>query len=159
FAGKDLKDLSAVDKIRAADRNTVFSCRQGLGTLMAKLGAELPLSLSTPANRISWSNRDVAVETPSGKIAARAAIITVSSNLLAAGTIKFTPDIPKRVPDAASKLSLGSYDHIALQMAGNPLGLLHDEVVIEQSTSKRTALLLANIGGSSLCSIDVAGSL
>ena len=158
FAGKDLKDLSAVDKIRAADRNTVFSCRQGLGTLMAKLGGELPVSLSTPANRISWSNRDVAVETPSGKIAARAAIITVSSNLLAAGTIKFTPDIPKRVPDAASKLSLGSYDHIALQMAGNPLGLLHDEVVIEQSTSKRTALLLANIGGSSLCSIDVAGS-
>ena len=158
FAGKDLKDLSAVDKIRAADRNAVFSCRQGLGTLMAKLGGELPVSLSTPANRISWSNRDVAVETPSGKIAARAAIITVSSNLLAAGTIKFTPDIPKRVPDAASKLSLGSYDHIALQMPGNPLGLARDDILIEQSSSTRTALLYANIGGSSLCVIDVGGS-
>jgi monoamine oxidase len=30
--------------------------------------------------------------------------------------------------------------------------------MIEQSNSTRTALLLANIGGSSLCSIDVAGS-
>jgi hypothetical protein len=31
-------------------------------------------------------------------------------------------------------------------------------VLIEQSDSTRTALLLANMGGSSLCSIDVAGS-
>ncbi len=158
FAGKDLKDLSAVDKIRAADRNTVFACRQGLGTLIAKLGGDVPVSLSTPANRISWSNRDVTVETPSGKIAARAAIITVSSNVLTAGSIKFSPDIPKRALDAASKLSLGSYDHIALQMSGNPLELSRDDVIIEQSTSNRTALLLANLGGSSLCSIDVGGS-
>jgi monoamine oxidase len=158
FAGKDLKDFSAVDKVRAADRNTAFACRQGLGTLIAKLGAEVPVSLSTPANRISWSNRDVTVETPSGKIAARAAIVTVSSNVLTAGSIKFAPDIPKRALDAASKLSLGSYDHIVLQMPGNPLGLSRDDVIIEQSTSNRTALLLANIGGSSLCSIDVGGS-
>jgi monoamine oxidase len=82
----------------------------------------------------------------------------VSSNVLAAGNIKFTPDIPKRQLDAASKLSLGSYDHIALQLPGNPLGLGRDELIIEQSTSTRTALLFANIGGSSLCSIDVAGS-
>ena len=149
---------SAVDKIRAADRNTVFACRQGLGALIAKLGGEIPVSLSTPVSRISWSNRDVSVETPSGKIAARAAIVTVSSNVLTAGAIKFAPDIPKRTLDAASKLSLGSYDHIALQMPGNPLGLARDEVIIEQSTSNRTALLLANMGGSSLCSIDVGGS-
>jgi monoamine oxidase len=158
FAGKDLKDVSVVDKVRAQDRSSVFACRQGLGALIAKLGEQLPISLSTPANRISWSNRDVTVETASGKIVARAAIITVSSNVLAAGNIKFAPDIPKRTLDAAAKLSLGSYDHIALQLPGNPLGLSRDEVVIEQSNSTRTALLFANIGGSSLCSIDVAGS-
>jgi hypothetical protein len=85
-------------------------------------------------------------------------VITVSSNVLAAGNIKFAPDIPKRVLDAASKLSLGSYDRIALQIAGNPLGLARDDVVIEQSNSTRTALMFANIGGSSLCTLDVAGS-
>jgi monoamine oxidase len=158
FAGKDLKDISAIDKARALERNTVIACRQGLGTLVARLGEQVPLSLSTPASRISWSNRDVAVETPAGKIVARAAILTVSSNVLTAGTIKFSPDIPKRHLDAAAKLSLGSYDHIALQMPGNPLGLGRDDIIIEQSNSTRTALLLANIGGSSLCSIDVAGS-
>jgi monoamine oxidase len=158
FSGKDLKDISVIDKARAQERNAVIACRQGLGTLVAKLGEQIPLSLSTPASRVSWSNRDVAVETPAGKIVARAAIVTVSSNVLTAGNIKFTPDIPKRQLDAAAKLSLGSYDRIALQLPGNPLGLGRDDVIIEQSSSTRTALLFANMGGSSLCTIDVAGS-
>jgi monoamine oxidase len=158
FSGKDLKDVSAVDKVRAQDRNAAIACRQGLGTLIVKLGEQLPLVLSTPAQRILWGNRDVVVETPAGKITARAAIITVSSNVLTSGTIKFAPDIPKRALDAAAKLSLGSYDRIALQLPGNPLGLSRDDVIIEQSNSTRTALLYGNIGGSSLCTIDVGGS-
>jgi monoamine oxidase len=158
FAGKDLKDFSVVDKVRAQDRSSVFACRQGLGTLIAKLGEQVPISLSTPASRVNWGPRDVSVETPSGKIAARAIIVTVSSNVLTSGNVKFTPDIPKRTLDAAAKLGLGSYDHIALELPGNPLGLSRDDVVIEQSNSMRTALLYANIGRSSLCSIDVAGS-
>src|SRR5882762_4595794 len=158
FAGKDLKEISAIDKIRAQDRNSAIACRQGLGTLVAKLGEPLPLSLSTAANRIEWGNRDAVVQTPAGRIAAHAVIITVSTNVLAAGNIKFAPDIPKRYFEAAAKLSLGSYDHIALQMPGNPLGLARDDIIIEQSNSTRTALLFANMGSSSLCSIDVAGS-
>src|SRR6202790_3116867 len=158
--GKDLKDVSVIDRARAPDRNNVpIECRQGLGTLITKLGDQVPVSLSTPASRIAWTGRDVTVETPAGKIAARAAIITVSSNVLAAGDIKFTPELPKRQLDAAAKLGLGSYDRIALALPGNPLGLSRDDVIIEQSTSTRTALLLANIGGSSLCVIDVARSL
>jgi monoamine oxidase len=156
--GKDLKDISTIDKARGQERTAAIACRQGLGTLIAKLGEQVPLSLSTPASRIEWSRRDVTVETPAGKIAARAAVITVSTNVLTAGNIKFTPELPKRQLDAAAKLSLGSYDHIALQLLGNPLGLARDDVIIEQSSSTRTALLFANMGGSSLCSIDVAGS-
>jgi len=158
FSGKDLKDISVGDKARAQDRNTAIACRQGLGTLIAKLGEQVPVSLSTPATRIGWGSRDVSVDTPAGKILARAAVITVSSNVLAAGNIKFASELPKRALDAASKLSLGSYDRIALQMAGNPLGLARDDIVIEQSNSMKTALIYANIGGSSLCSIDVGGS-
>ncbi len=129
-----------------------------MGALIAKLGEQVPLALSTPANRVSWSNRDVTVETSAGKIVARAAIVTVSSNVLAAGNIKFTPDIPKRQLDAAAKLSLGSLDRIVLQLQGNPLGLARDDIIVEQSDSTRTALLLASMAGSSLCAIDVGGS-
>src|SRR6202790_5230453 len=57
--GKDLKDISVVDKGRAQERNAAIACRQGMGTLIAKLAEQIPLSLSTPANRIGWSNRDV----------------------------------------------------------------------------------------------------
>jgi len=158
FAGKDLKDISVIDKVRAQDRIAALACRQGLGTLIAKLAEGLPVSLSTPASRINWGSRDVTVDTSGGKITARAAVITVSSNVLAEGNIKFDSPIPKRYIDAAAKLSLGSYDRIALQLPGNPLGLSRDDIIIEQSTSTRTALLFANMGGSSLCSIDVAGS-
>jgi monoamine oxidase len=156
--GKDLKDVSAIDKAHAQDRTAAIGCRQGLGALIAKLGADVPLAVATPANHIAWSGRDVTVDTRSGKIAARAAIITVSSNVLLAGDIKFTPDIPRRQLDAASRLSLGSFDRIALQLPGNPIGLGRDDVIIEQSNSTRTAMLFANVGGSSLCMIDVAGS-
>src|SRR5882724_1485261 len=36
--GKDLKDISVIDKARAQERNAAIACRQGLGTLIAKLG-------------------------------------------------------------------------------------------------------------------------
>jgi monoamine oxidase len=156
--GKDLKDISVIDRARGQDRSAILTCRQGLGVMMAKLADQVPLALSTPVSRIAWGNRDVTVETPAGRISARAAIVTASTNVLTSGVIRFSPDLPKRQLDAAGKLSLGSYDHIALQLPGNPLGLGRDDVVVEQSTSTRTALLVANLGGSSLCSIDVAGA-
>src|SRR3954471_2544851 len=156
--GKDLKELSALDKIRAQDRSAALACRQGLGTLIAKLGDGVPVSLATPATRIAWSGRDITVETQAGKIVARAAIVTVSSDVLISGALKFAPELPKRTLDAASKVSLGSYDHIVLQLQGNPLGLSRDDVVIEQAKDLKTAFMIANMGGTSLCSIDVAVS-
>jgi monoamine oxidase len=156
--GKDLSELSVLDKVRGGDRGALVACRLGLGTMMAKLADQVPLALSTPASRVEWSNRDVIVQTPSGKIAARAAIVTVSTNVLASGAIRFDPDLPKRKLDASAKLTLGSYDHIVLQLSGNPLGLARDDTIIEQSKSNNTALLLANIGGSSVCSVDVGGT-
>jgi monoamine oxidase len=155
--GKDMRDLSAIDRARMQERNAAIVCRQGLGALLAKLGDGIPVALGTPATRVMWSNRDVAVDTPAGKIAARAAIVTVSTHVLASGRIAFAPDLPKRQLDAASGLGLGSYDRIALQMPGNPLGLGRDESMIERSKDARTALLVANVGGASLCTVDVAG--
>src|SRR3984893_14973285 len=77
--GKDLREVSVIDKARAQDRNAAIGCRQGLGVLIARLGEQVPLALSTPASQIIWTGgRDVAVETPAGRIAARAAIVTVS---------------------------------------------------------------------------------
>jgi monoamine oxidase len=156
--GKDLKDLSVMDQYRAQDRISALTTRQGLGTLIVKLADGLPVALSTPAQRIVWSGRDVAVETASGRIAARAVIITVSTNVLASGALKFSPDLPKTKQETFERLSLGSLDRIALQLNGNALGLSRDDVVIEQSDSARTAGLSANIAGTGLCTLDVGGA-
>jgi monoamine oxidase len=156
---KDLTDISAVDFVRSAERDIDAFCRQGLGTLLVRLAAGLPVQLSTPVTRIGWAGRGgVEVETAQGKIEARAAIVTVSTDLLVSGKIRFTPDLPKRQLDAAARLKLGSYDHVMLELSDNPLGLRADELVFEKSNDQRTASLFANVSGSSLCMIDVAGS-
>jgi monoamine oxidase len=156
---KDLAEISALDFSRSAERDTDVLCRQGFGALLAKLAAGIPVELSNPVTRISWGGRPggVEVETMRGQLAARAAIVTVSTNVLAAAKIKFIPDLPKRQLDAAARLKLGSYDHVALELPGNPLGLRPDELVFEKSDSNRTAALFANVSGTPLCVIDVAG--
>lgn len=158
LCGKDVSETSTADVARAADRDIQAFCRQGLGAVVAKLAADVPVRLSTPATRINWSGRaGVEVETAQGTIDARAAIVTASTNVLAAGKLRFTPDLPKRQLDAVERLKLGSYDHVTLELPGNPLGLRTDELVFEKSSGPRTAALLANMSGSTLCTVDVGG--
>ena len=140
---KDLADISAADLARGDPRDAGALCRQGLGTLVGKLADAVPVALSAPVTRLSWSSRALEVETPAGRLTPRAVVVTASTAALASGAIKFAPDLPKRQLDAITKLSLGSYDHIAFELSGNPLGLPRDEVVLEQSDTNRTALLLA----------------
>ena len=157
--GKDLTEVSTADLSRAVERDNNAFCRQGLGTLIAKLAPASAVQVATPVTRIDWWSRtSVMVETSKGQLQARAAIVTVSTNILAAGKIRFNPDLPKRHIEAATRLKLGSYDHIALELTGNPLGLRADELVFEKSESKETAAIFANVSGSTLCMIGVAGT-
>jgi len=155
--GKDLLQLSDVDFARAPERTADAFCRQGFGTLLANRAAGLTVQLSTPATSIEI-DRTVEVQTPKGTITARTAIITVSTNVLAAGRIRFTSDLPERISAAFNSLSLGSYDHIALQFVGNPLGLDSDDLVFERSADTHTAAILGNVSGTRLSLIEVAGS-
>jgi monoamine oxidase len=155
--GKELAQVSATDMSRAVERGRDAFCREGFGTLLAKLATGLPVRLSTPVDEIDWDN-GVVIATPKGKFRARAAIVTASTGALAAGKLTFKPGLPKRQIDAIAALSPGSYDHIALDLKGNPLGLDRDDLVIEKAAGPQTAALLGNIGGTSLCTVDVAGS-
>ena len=155
--GKDLKDISAFERVRAVERDSDSFCRQGYGALLAKLAAGLPGQLSTPVGMIYWGGNALAVDTPKGNLLTRAVILTVSPGVLASDSIEFMPTLPKRQVDAAEKLALGSYDHIAFEMPGNPLNLQRDDMVFEQATGPRTAALLANVGGSSLHLVEVGG--
>ena len=54
-------------------------------------------------------------------------------------------------------MKLGSYDHVALAFNGNPLGLYANEVVFERSYTNKTAALLANVHGTRLSLLTLAG--
>ncbi|MGB6791572.1 MAG: NAD(P)/FAD-dependent oxidoreductase [Pseudolabrys sp.] len=155
--GKDLASVSAADLARVPERENDAFCRQGYGALIAKLAAGLPIRLSTPVTRIEWVRNGVDVVTAKGSVRARGAIVTVSTNVLTSGKIAFKPEIARRQLDAAAALSLGSYDHIALDIPRNPMNLQRDDLVFDKSSGRRTAALLANVSGTSLHLVEVAG--
>jgi monoamine oxidase len=156
--GKDLSEVSTADFSHSPDRDNSAFCRQGLGAVLAKLAAGLPLTLATPVTRIGLGRSTVEVETVKGQFLARAVIVTASTGVLGAGKIKFTPDLPRRYLDAVGKLKLGSHDHVALELPGNPLVLRADELVYEKSESSQTAAIFANVSGSTLCTVDIGGN-
>lgn len=158
--GKDFPELSVVDFTRSHERDIDAYCRQGYGTLLAKLAEGVPVQLSTPVTKITAQGRSgFLIETAGkGSLQARAVVVTVSTNVLLDGKIAFAPALPKRQIDALSRLRLGHYERIALEIVGNPFGLSRDDLVFEKADTNRTAALLANVGGTSLAFIDVAGS-
>jgi monoamine oxidase len=158
-SAKDLREISAHDFSRSADRDIGAFCRQGYGALLAKLAEGIPVELETPVTQVDTQTRGSRVEatTPRGKVASRYIIVTASTNVLAAEKIKFDKGLPKRQIDALAALTLGSFDHIALDLPGNPLGLQRDEVVFERSSGPRTAALLANVSGTSLAVVEIGG--
>jgi monoamine oxidase len=149
---KDLAQVSSLDFAKAAERRSAAFSKVGCGALLASLAQGLTIQLSTPATSID-NRRGVTVETTNGAISATVAIVTVPTNVIASGAFKFSPD--RR--DLFARLPLGSYDRIALELLGNPLGLESDDLVFEKSSNSRTAALLANVGGTPLCFVDVAG--
>src|SRR5437763_12512358 len=157
--GKNLDEISVMDFARSLERDADAFCRQGFGALLAKLAADLPVQLNVPVTRIQSTRNAVEIETARGRITARAAIVTVSNGVLEAGKIKFTPDLPRRHTEAIAKLSLGSYDHVALELKVNPLQLQNDDLVFEKASNPRTATLLANESGTALAMVEIAGKL
>jgi monoamine oxidase len=157
--GKTLDEISAMDFSRALERDAEAYCRQGYGALLAKLAADLTVQFGVAAQRVLSTRNSVEIETTRGRIVARAAIVTVSTGVLGADKIKFDPALPPRHRDAIGKLSLGAYEHVALELKGNPLQAQNDDLIFEKPSGQRTAALLANVSGTSLCVVEVAGKV
>ena len=93
----------------------------GIGAFVARrLGSGLDIKLHTPATRLRWDGPDgaVAVETPSGTVRAGAAIVTVSTGVLAAGAIGFDPPLPAAVAACVDALPMGLAMKVALRATG-----------------------------------------
>lgn len=155
-SGKETNEISCVDFFNALETRDQF-CRQGYGALVEKLGQGLPVRLSMPVTRVDWSGRGVTVETPSGTVQARTAIVTASTAVLASGAIRFTPAIPKRQLDAIQALGCGAYEHLIVHLPDNPMDAKPDEPFVVKADNAATAKPLARIGGSDWWYLDIGG--
>ncbi len=113
--GARLDRLSVADYLAydAAASETNWRVREGYGTLVAASLPPVPCRLATPVTAIAERGRGVRLDTPAGPIDADAAIVTVSTAMLAAGR----PALPAVAADhlhAAARLPLGLADKLFL---------------------------------------------
>jgi len=123
----DFEDLSVQDWWQSGDAPSSNMIKQGYGTLVARMGENLPVKLNTPATRVDWSGDGVAVETPAGTIRAKACIVTVSTGVLSAGSIRFTPALPDWKQQAIGNLPMGLLAKVTLQFDGERFGFGRNE--------------------------------
>ena len=120
--GVDFDELSTSDYWNSSDSQPSFIVREGLGNVVATLADGLPVVLDTPVTDINWSGTGVTVTTPDGTLRARACLLTVSTGVLNAGSIRFTPALPDWKQEAVDGLPMGLLAKIPLQFDGARLG-------------------------------------
>ncbi len=122
--GVPLAQSSALDFARYVWEGDDLPVLDGFGALIARHAQGLPVALETPATRIDWGGKDgITVETPQGPLLARAAIITVSTGVLAAGQIRFSPSLPDWKLQAINDLPLGSCNKVILDFTHDVFGV------------------------------------
>ncbi|MEM8813869.1 MAG: NAD(P)/FAD-dependent oxidoreductase [Pseudomonadota bacterium] len=124
--GVDFANLSTLDYWISGDAQINYRIKEGYGTLITRFGRDLPVRLNTPATTIDWSGEGVVVDTPVGSIRAKACIVTVSTGVLAANAIRFTPELPDSKQEAVANLPMGLLAKVALQFDGERFGLSPD---------------------------------
>ena len=122
MASADPEMVSTIGYARYADTQVNYSVRSGLGDLIERMAAGLPVRLSTPVTRVDQGAHGVRVTTPAGVIVAKAAIVTASTNVLTSGAIGFGPEV-REVLDLMQDVPCGAYEKIAVALRRLPMDM------------------------------------
>ncbi len=121
--------------------------RAGLGRMMTRLGADIPVALNTVAEELDWSARDhVSVRTSQGVVTARLALITVSIGILQSGLIKFRPSLPAAALSAIDGFSPGVANRVALYFDRDVFGDAPSNLTIVDGDSEPLAIHIPTFG-------------
>ncbi|MBP2302014.1 flavin monoamine oxidase family protein [Azospirillum picis] len=121
LSGDELERVSARDYAAYDTAATACNWRlpAGYGTLIAaSLPASAALRLRTPVEAVALDGRGVALRTALGTLQAQAAIVTVSSTVLAGDAIRW-PSALDPWREAASCLPLGANEKLFLEVVGD----------------------------------------
>ena len=106
----------------------------GLGAFVLRRLGPLagPVHLGVAARAVAWDGSGVTVQTARGAIRAAACVVTVSTGVLAAGAIAFTPGLPEAVQAAIDGLPMGVLNKVALRASGTDRLGLPDSCGVDQ---------------------------
>lgn len=159
--GVDFDAMSVKDWFELDEDEPNLLLRQGLGTLISRLGTGVPVAVNTAVRALSSSRGQVRVVTDKGAVTARAAIVTASAGVLASGAIAFEPGLDTTMQNALGGLQMGLLSKIALFYAPRSPALAFAEgsVLVPQVKDQRGHYFLARPLGVPLVICFVGGSL
>jgi monoamine oxidase len=115
YSGAELAKVSAIDLRTYEDSGVNWRVREGLGAVIAELAIGAPVRYGCAVRAIDRSGARLAIETGMGVVQCRAAIVTLSSALLAKAPDLFRPALPAKI-EAAEKLPLGLANKLFLHL-------------------------------------------
>ncbi len=120
MASDDPERVSAVGYADYDDTEVNWPMKTGLGDLAGRMAAGLPVRLGTAVSGLDYRRDGVAVRTARGKIDARAAIVTVSTNVLLSGAIALAGPA-RELLDLVRDVPCGAYEKVAIALRQSPV--------------------------------------
>nr|WP_245214604.1 NAD(P)/FAD-dependent oxidoreductase [Pararoseomonas indoligenes] len=118
IAAAEAGEIDLDDYLATLLNGTNLLPREGCGHLLSVLAEGLPVTLGAPVQRIAWGGSRVRAEGPFGVMEARAAVVTVSTGVLASGAIRFDPALPAGTAQAVHDLPMGLLSKVGLRASG-----------------------------------------
>jgi monoamine oxidase len=163
----DVDEIDVGDLGDAAELAPNFLVKEGFGAAVAKWGADVTVELSTPVRTLQWDGPGVIAETERGNFAARAAVVTASTGVLAFGGLQFLPGLPEAHEAAIFDLPMGLLTKIPLLIDGTRFDTqAFEDILIERHANHDlyllawpfdTNLLVGFVGGDFAWELAAAG--
>jgi monoamine oxidase len=113
YNGAEFDQVSILDYAAYEDSGVNWRVREGYGAAIASFAAPLPVVLDCPVTTVHHETWELALDTPKGRINARAVVVAVPTPALANGGLAFSPGLPGKA-EAAAGLPLGLADKVFL---------------------------------------------
>ncbi|WP_369808519.1 flavin monoamine oxidase family protein [Ancylobacter radicis] len=119
--------VSTLDYAAYADTVENYPVASGYGALVQavarRAAPDLPVLTGCPVSSIDWSGAGVALETPRGRLTARAVIVAVPTPVIARGALAFAPHLPVDLAEAFAALPLGAAEKVAVHFDRDVFGV------------------------------------
>jgi monoamine oxidase len=115
ISGAEWDRVSAKDFDRYQDSGVNWRVVEGLGTIVAAYGANLPIMLDCQVRTVDRRGKRLRIETSKGAIAADQVVVAVPTTLLATERLSFMPALPRKTR-AAQGLPLGLDDKLFISL-------------------------------------------